>query len=193
MPDNVERRPLFSSAVDGYEGWVAQGGSWQSSAEGSLSAGGEGDATYTYTLWGADLALEAEIETNQGGVGSLIIRGNPSAMAGYRISLDFERKLVGFYARFPGEPDRTLQERSLDLPVETWARLKVVAQGNFFEIYVDDVLMIVYHQRLYESGCFGLHARGPIRFRNVQAYRYIGPEGVAPDWHSHCRPRHLFP
>jgi hypothetical protein len=194
VPDNVGRRPLFSSAVDGYQGWIRQGGVWQSSVDGILAASaGEDGSYFTYTLWGADLALEAEIEADQGGVGSLIVRVNPSALAGYRVSLDFDRKLVGFYLRFPGEPDRALQDRPVDLPGEAWHHLKVVAQGNFFEIYVDEVLTIVYHQRLYESGCFGLHARGSVRFRNVQAYRYIGPEGAAPDWHSHCRPRHLFP
>jgi hypothetical protein len=73
-----------------------------------------------------------------------------------------------------------------------WHRLKVVVQGAFFDIYVDDVLQIVRHHRTYPDGCFGLHARGNVRYGDLRAYRLVGPEGTHEDWTHHCRPRHLF-
>jgi beta-fructofuranosidase len=194
IPDNVERCLLFSGEMDGYDGWVSQGGVWQPAAEGLLSAAtGIEDGYLTHTLWGADLALEAELRTEAASIGSLIVRGNPSAFAGYRVSLDYDRQVVGFYLRFPGEPDRLIQERPVALKAGQWHLLKVVVQGDFFDIYVDGGLYIVHHQRIYDSGCFGLHARGSVQFRNVRADRYIDPEGAVADWNSHCRPRHLFP
>jgi hypothetical protein len=139
------------------------------------------------TLWGQDLTLEAEVRAESGGVASLIVRGNPSAFAGYRISLDVDRNVLGFYLRFPGQADKPLQERPVDLHAGPWHKLKVVAQGKFFELYVDETLMIVHDQRVYEDGCFGLHARGVVQFRNVYAYTTMAP------WIHRCRPRHLFP
>lgn len=104
-----------------------------------------------------------QVET--GGLASVIVRGNPSAMAGYRISLDFDQNLVGLYLIFPGEPDRLLQERAIDLSPQQWHTLKVVVQGKILDIYVDGALYIVREAQVYDSGCFGLHARGPAQFR----------------------------
>lgn len=194
IPDNVERGMLFSDGVDGYTNWIGQGSTWHGSAEGVLSVSPkEEDSYFTHTLWGSDLALEAEVRAGSGSIISLVVRGNPSALAGYRVGLDFGRNVAGFYLRFPGEPDQALQERAVELHAGQWHRLKVVVQGQFFEVYVDEVLYIVRHHPLYSSGCFGLHARGEAQFRRVQAYRYIGPGGATHDWYSYCRPRHLFP
>ncbi len=106
VPDNVKRRMLFASESEDYAPWVSHGGNWGISSEGILSApvGEEDaypDAYLINTLWGADFAMEAEVWAEEGGIASLIARGNPSAMAGYRISLDFERQVVGVYLRFP--------------------------------------------------------------------------------------------
>jgi len=194
VPDNVRREGLFSSEREDYTEWASRGqGQWRS-AEGVLSVStGGADGYFSDTLWGADLAFEAEVRAEAGNVASLIVRGNPTALAGYRVSLDFERQRVGLYLRFPNEPDQLLQERPAALAPGGWHSLKVVAQGEFFDIYVDGVLSIVRHHSLYKDGCFGLHARGAAQFRRVHAYRYIGPEGPAQDWTSRCRPRHLFP
>lgn len=193
VPDNVKRRFLFSSKSDNFAPWVQHGGEWSAGKEGRLSAPlGAGEAYLMDTLWGADLAIEAEVRAEDGSVASLIVRGNPSAMAGYRISLDFARNVVGFYLRFPAAADRVIQERTVSLQPGRWHHLKVVVQGAFFDIYVDGALYIVYHQSLYDSGCFGLHARGPVTFRRVQAYINDGPEAILQDWERRCWPRHLF-
>ena len=65
-----------------------------------------------------------------------------------------------------------------------------MAQGKFFDIYVDDNLLIVHDQRVYEDGCFGLHAAGAAQFRQVQAVAIQSPEPV--DWQYRCQPWHLF-
>jgi hypothetical protein len=169
-----------------YREWISQGGNWESPEAGFLVAPGN-EAYLMDTLWGSNLALEAEVWLPAGGMASLMVRGNPSAMAGYRVSLDVERQRVGLYLRFPGEPDRPLQERRVELQPERWYNLKVVVQGRFFEVYLDGILYLVRDHDLYDSGCFGLHAQGAGRFRQVQAYHY--PEAAAPDWQRRCRPR----
>ena len=145
------------------------------------------------TLWGRDLSIETDVWAEQNAVASLMVRGNPSAMAGYRISLDFARGVVGFYLRFPDRPDQPIQERTIELKAETWHKFKVVVQWKFFEIYVDDNLLIVHDQRIYEDGCFGLHARGAVTFRHVRADKIDDSETKERDWTRRCQPRHLFP
>ncbi|MEZ4678037.1 MAG: hypothetical protein R2932_27845 [Caldilineaceae bacterium] len=95
---------------------------------------------------------------------SLIVRGNPSAMAGYRISLAQTTGTVALYQRFPAQPDQLIQQRPVSLSANGWHKLKVVVQGGFFDIYVDDMLQIVRHHRTYTDGCFGLHAWGVCNF-----------------------------
>lgn len=193
VPDNVQQQTLFDSNADNFTGWVQHGGEWRAASGEVRLPQGEQDVFLMDTLWGRDLTLGADMFAEQGVVASLIVRSNPSAMAGYRISLDFDRGVVGFYLRFPGQADRILQERQIALSAGEWHKLKVVAQGKFFEIYVDDNLLIVHDQRVYEDGCFGLHARGAIRFRHVYAYTVNDSGKDRQDWHRRCQPRHLFP
>lgn len=192
LPGNVQKQLLFDSQMEEYTGWVHHGGEWQVT-RGEVTAPENEEAFLMNTLWGRDLTLEAELYGEAESVGSLIVRGNPSAMAGYRVSLDFGRGVVGFYLRFPGESgDRCLQERTVAIQPGVWHKLKVVVRWKFFEIYVDDHLMIVHDQRVYEDGCFGLHAQGEVSFRKVFAYTISEPDWLPKPWRSHCRPRHLF-
>ena len=114
-------------------------------------------------------------------------------MAGYRIGLDFARGMVGFYLRFPDQADRPIQEQAIAIQAGAWHKLKVVVQWKFFEIYVDDNLVIVHDQRIYEDGCFGLHAEGKVKFRQIQAYTTPHAETRSGGWERRCQPRHLFP
>jgi hypothetical protein len=57
-------------------------------------------------------------------------------------------------------------------------------------VYVDGVLCIVHSDRSYTTGCFGVYARGAVRFRNLRADT-DAPPGA--DWVDRCLPRHLFP
>lgn len=192
VPDNVERRPLFSSDAEGFADWASRGGEWCASGGGVVARSGQGEAYLTNTLWGRDLAFEAELRGEGDSIGSLVVRGNPSALAGYRVSLDFARRRVALVKRFPGAPDSVLQERDVELGSGEWHRLKVVVQGKFFEVYVDDGLVIVQDSRTYDSGCFGLHASGQVSFRAVQAYEYVGPPSpTADNWASRCLPGHI--
>ncbi len=192
VPVNIERRLLFSPSEDGYRAWIGHGGEWRQDGDLLMAPAPMGDSYFLDTQWGQDLALEASILSPAGGVASLLVRNNPSVLAGYRVSLNVRRQIVGFYLRFPDRPDRVIQERPLVLQPDQWHKLKVVAQGKFFDIYVDDALAIVHDERTYESGCFGLHAYGQVQFRDVLAYQYVGPPESKPDWYSRCRPRHLF-
>jgi len=126
-------------------------------------------------------------------VASLWVRANPSAMAGYRIGLDFARGVVGFYLRFPAGNERIIQERPVNLQPDEWHKVRVVVQWKFFEIFVDDELVIVHDQRVYEDGCFGLNAVGNVQFRNVLATTLVAPAWDLPAWSQRCQPRHLFP
>jgi len=201
LPDHVQKQVLFDSQLVDFAGWVQHGGAWgqgagdkEKRAERKVLSPGQGeDAFLMNTLWGRDLSLETEVWAEQNAVASLIVRGNPSAMAGYRISLDFARGVVGFYLRFPDRPDQPIQERVIDLKSDTWHKLKVVVQWKFFEIYVDDNLQIAHDQRIYEDGCFGLHARGAVAFRHVRAYTMADGATQIKDWSRRCQPRHLFP
>ena len=193
LPPNVERQSLFDSRQDRFADWVSHGGTWVTEPNGEVVAPNSGgDTFFINTLWGRDLAWKAEFRLSATSAASLIVRGNPSAMAGYRIGLDCERGVVGLYRLFPAQPETTIQERSITLTNEQWHTLKVVVQGDFMDVYVDDTLL-VRHERTYTEGCFGLHARGLVQVRNLCAERYIGPEGTTPDWERHCRPHHLFP
>jgi hypothetical protein len=49
-------------------------------------------------------------------------------------------------------------------------------------------LQIVHANSTYASGCFGLHGRGAVRFRNLRADT-AAPPGA--DWEQRCEPRHL--
>ena len=95
VPDNVGRRTLFLSRADSYDAWVPHGGNWRRDKEVLTAPSRDRDAYLMNTLWGEDLAIEAEMFSAFRETGSLIVRGNPSAFAGYRISLDFERGVVG--------------------------------------------------------------------------------------------------
>jgi hypothetical protein len=190
LPPSVERQLLFVHGRDSFQAWVQHGGVWRAGE--TLAAPG-GEVVLINPLWGRDLTFEADVQLPADGAAALIVRGNPSAMAGYHIRLDAIRGTIGFYLQFPARPETTIQERRVDLRPGTWHRLKVIVQRKFFEIYVDDVLMIVHDQRVYEDGCFGLAARGEVQFRNVQAYTISAPAWSLPDWSQQCRPRHLFP
>jgi beta-fructofuranosidase len=186
---------LFDSEVDSFAGWVEHGGAWQvvGDQEALVTAPGGFDDTYLMnTLWGNDCTLETEVRAEAGAVASLIVRGNPSAFAGYQVGLDFGRNVVGFYLRFPDHEEYTIQERPVDLRAGAWHRLKVVAQWKFFELFVDDTLVIVHDQRIFEDGVFGLHARGGVQFRRIRA-EAIDEQWAQRPWTQQCRPRHLFP
>ena len=193
LPANVERQSLFTGTEVEFGDWVSHGGEWTVDSGGVVTAPDQAvDTYYMNTLWGSDLVWEGLLQLDARATASLIVRCNPSAMAGYRISLELNNGMVALYQLLPGQADRLLQSRLMALTPGDWHRLKVVVQGAFFDIYVDDVLQIVRHHRTYPDGCFGLHARGAVRFSDLRAYLLVGPEGVSPDWARHCRPRHLF-
>ena len=154
---------------------------------------GWSDSFAINTLWGGDLSFEAEVWLDENATGSLIVRGNPSAMGGYRIYLNAKDGTVGMARMTAGQPEMMIQQRKVELPPDRWHKLKVVAQGAFFDVYVDDTLLIVRHERTYVDGCIGLHANGKVMFRNVQAYHYQGLQNTQADWVIRCQPRHLFP
>lgn len=191
VPATVARHMLFDSTVDEWRDWVSHGGAW-AIHQAMMTAPDHTDALTINTLWGRDAAVEVEIRLGSAQVASLLVRANPSGMAGYRIGLDAQRGMVGLYRRFPAQAETLIQERPVALQRDHWHKLKVVAQGDFFDVYVDDTLLLVRHERTYPEGCFGLQASGAAEMRNLLAYRYVGPKDTAPDWERRCQPYHLF-
>jgi hypothetical protein len=117
-----------------------------------------------------------------------MLRSNPSAMAGYRVALDAAAGTLALYLRFPGAADQLLQQRAVAVQSASWQLLRVVAQGPSLEVYLDGALQIVHADSTYTSGCFGLHACGSARFRNLRADTAAPPEA---DWQQRCEPRYL--
>lgn len=192
LPATVERHPIFVGATDGFADWIQHGAGWRIDESGQVAVTAERDSYLLTPLWGKDLSWEGAIQLGAGSVASLLVRSNPSAMAGYRISLEQMAGRVALYQRFPAQADQLIQARPVHLQPGQWHKLKVVVQGGFVDIYVDDVLHIVRHHNLYNEGCFGLHACGTVAFRALAAY-HDADHGAFAEWQRQCRPRHLFP
>jgi hypothetical protein len=189
LPAGVVRRDLIADGANAAAAWISHGGAWNHGDDCVIDApAGDGDAFLIDTLWGADLACEAEIWLGATGSGSLLVRSNPSALAGYRVTLDAANGTLALYLCFPGAADQTLQKRAITLQRGGWQLLRVVAQGQCLEVYLDRALWIVHADSTYTSGCFGLHARGAVRFRNLRADTAALPGA---DWEQRCEPRHL--
>jgi beta-fructofuranosidase len=189
LPAGVVRRDLIAYGASAASAWISHGGAWHHGDDGVIDApDGDGDAFLIDTLWGADLACEAEIWLGATSTGSLLVRSNPSALAGYRVALDAAVGTLALYLRFPGAADRLLQERAITLQRAGWQQLRVVAHGPCLEVYLDSALCIVHADSTYADGCFGLHGRGAVRFRNLRADTAASPDA---DWQQRCEPRHL--
>jgi beta-fructofuranosidase len=189
LPPGVVRRDLIARGASAATAWISHGGAWRHGDDGIIDAPAGGDDAFLIdTLWGMDLAYEAEIWLGATGAGSLLVRSNPSALAGYRVALDAANGTLTLYRRFPGAADQPLQERAITLQRASWLLLRVVAHGPCLEVYLDRALCIVHADSTYASGCFGLHGRGAVRFRNLRADT-AAPHGA--DWVQRCEPRHL--
>ncbi len=192
VPDTVQRTTLYLGDTDRLANWVYDRSCWHVTAAGQLTARTAVDAYCMYTLWGRDLGWEGDVWLGEDGIASLLVRANPSAMAGYRVALERSAGTVSLYCLLPGAPEQLIQQRPIALSATDWHRLRVVANGSFLEIYVDDGLQITRHHPLFDEGVFGLHARGAVQFRSLHAYQQRGPEeDHTTAWTQHCRPRHL--
>jgi beta-fructofuranosidase len=170
LPANVARRTLIGHEASVVATWISHGGIWRSSDNGVIDApDGCGDALLMDTRWEADLAWEAEIWLGEASTGSLLVRSNPSALAGYRVALDAAAGTLGLYRRFPGAADQPLQQRAIMLQPASWYQLRVVSHGACLEVYLDHGLQIVHTDSTYADGCLGLHAHGTVHFRNLRA------------------------
>jgi hypothetical protein len=194
VPANVARRTLIRQQ-DGFAGWVAQPGAWQSGEDGRWHPpAGAAEAALVNPLWGRDAAVEVEITGAGNATGALLVRCNPSGTSGYRFGLDWSRQVLSLHVCLFQQPDQLIQERPIRLTPGHWHKLKVVAQGQFFDAYVDDELVLVRAHRMFDEGCCGLHAGGEAAFRNLHVYEMIGPEKLLePTWTQRSEPRYLFP
>ena len=99
-------------------------------------------------------------------------------MAGYRIEPDATQGSVRLLRMTPGQPELLLATAQRKAERRAVAQAQSGCPRRIFDIYVDDTLLIVRHERTYVDGCMGLQANGNVRLRNVQAYRYQGFAGV---------------
>jgi len=191
LPESASTQQLFAQEA-GFSDWIGHGGRWRADSDELHAPGIATDAYLMHTLWGDDIACDTEILAEPGAVASLLVRANPSALAGYRVSLDVERSSVALLVKIPGLPDRLVQERPVSLAPGQWHRVRAVIQGPFIEVYVDEGLVIVYDLHTYSEGCFGLHAQGQVRFRETIATTAprLANQLAAP-WTRRCLPRHL--
>lgn len=194
LPGNVGRRTLFLAGENSYNDWYQTSG-WTITPEGSMAINTEGaDAYLVNPLWGRDLAVEVQVQGNAGSEASLLVRSNPSGTSGYRIALDFSRSQIAIWRCLYQQEEKLIAGRSVDVGPGQWHKLKVVIQDKFIDVYVDDGLQIVRTNRIFEDGCFGIHARGQLHFRHLYACEYLGPERLTGDsWEKRCLPRYLFP
>lgn len=193
LPANVARRPLYQQAM-GMAGWVALPAVWTVDGDGWRTPAGLDEATLVNPLWGRDLAVEAAFRCEEGAAASLLVRCNPSGTSGYRFTLDPSAGTIAFYHRLFQRPDRLIQQRRVKLTPGAWHTLKVVMQDKFLDAYVDDELWLVRADRTFEDGCFGVHGRGAVTVRGLDACEYLGPEKLSGQaWTRRTEPRHLFP
>lgn len=195
VPDNVGQRKIFAQRDKSVSDWVQRPGAFLLTDDGVLHAqAADQDAYLINPLWGQDIVVEAEFQLSAGGIGSLMVRCNPSGTSGYRFSLDPDRNMFGLYMQLFNQPARLIQERAVNLSSGDWHKLKIVVQGKFLDAYVDDELLLVRTHSAFEEGCFGVHTRGDIAVRDLHAYEYLGPEKlISRTWSRRAEPRHLFP
>ena len=194
LPGNVGRRTLFRAGEDTYHGWYCSG-DCTVSGEGDVAVDSPGThSVMVNPLWGRDVTAEVEIQGDAESEASLLVRSNPSGTSGYRVALDFSRSRVSIWRRLYQHDEALIAERDADIRPGQPHKLKVTMQGKIMEVYVDDGLQIVRSNRTFEDGCFGLDARGRVRFRRLYAYEPLGPERLdSSNWERRCLPRHLFP
>ena len=192
-PGDVTRRTLFDSAIQGYDHWIGRASEWRVESGTLTAADPARDSDFMDTLWGRDVVVEAEIAAGVTGVAALLVRANPSGLAGYQISLDFDRGALTLAARFPDRAPAIVQERPVRMDAGPRHTLRAVVQGKFLDVYVDGSLQLVHDLPLYADGCYGVHSRGPVAFTHIHAYLYQAPPVALPDWAYRTRPRYLFP
>ena len=142
---------------------------WVISDDG-VDANCAGDSYFISPRFVTDIRCEAELLATNDSIGSLVLRSNQHGTAGYLVSLDYERRKIGFYRRFHGEPKQLIQERDADIAPGRAHKIKAVTKGQFFEIYLDDALTMVRADNTYAEGAWGLHANSPgVRFANITA------------------------
>ncbi len=125
---------------------------------------------YTFDAAGRNFLFSADITLEHGVAAGLLIRQNDGHAGGVAL-LDFARGQVGFFTvpRF-----QLVDMRKWALQLGRKYHVKVLANREFIEVYIDDVLVLQFVCHFTPEGRFGLLVdRGAARFTNISARELV--------------------
>lgn len=144
----------------------ALNGSWMTSEDGMVSSG-SGDNFSLSKSQGDDFIYEADVRVGNSGAASLIFRSDESdPKKSYVANINRQDKSIRLF-KFPSGAN--IGSATLPNSEKEWFHLKIVAIGNTFQYYVDDVLLVAGKDNDYTSGYFGLLTwNGSMTYQNVK-------------------------
>lgn len=146
--------------------WIARGGCWDFSKK-IITARGVGYHPIAYFKKGSYTDFEFEIRlrllTDEDGSYGMVFRFDEKKDVGYIFavwpngSYSFSRFDDGFFHRTGGGQATYLKDQ-----LKTWNRLKVIARGTKFDLYINGNLLIMMEDNSFKSGKVGLYlGHGP--------------------------------
>lgn len=146
--------------------WIARGGCWDFSKK-IITARGVGQQPIAYFKKESYTDFEFEIRlkllTDEDGLYGMVFRFDEKKDVGYIFavypngSYSFARLDDGFARRIGAGLATYLKDQ-----LKTWNRLKVVARGTKFDLYINGNLLITMEDNSYRSGKVGLYlGHGP--------------------------------
>ncbi|TXK84475.1 hypothetical protein [Paenibacillus sp. N3.4] len=159
LPKAVHSRILYET----HGNWTQEGNELQGQVKTSW-------ARYAFDCVGTSFIYEADVQLMNGIAIGLTFRQNEKG-AGSVVLCDFEKQQVTFgdIPQF-----RILDGRSFKLVHGKEYRLKIVAKGEFMEVYIDEQLILQFVSYAENKGFFGLIVdRGHGIFKEIQARELV--------------------
>jgi len=123
---------------------------------------------YTFPAEGDNFVYSADILVTKGTAAGLLVRQGPNKAGGVAL-LDFERQTIGFFT-FPRF--QTVDMRRIPLKHGQKYNLKVLANKEFIEVYINDILYLQFVFYFSGRGNFGLFLdRAEGEFENISAQK----------------------
>lgn len=157
-PDTVNLYSDTFSDNDASE-WMTFGGTWSTTAGQFSVTSGAGHKALLKGVVASDFSCEADVKAGSGSGAGLIFRTRnigkgPEGYEGYYAALKPGVGVV--YGKNYGTGTLLQQQVGMTIQPNFTYRLKVVATGSTFQIYVDNVLRITATDGMYADGGLGL-------------------------------------
>ncbi|MCY7781597.1 MULTISPECIES: levanase [unclassified Bacillus (in: firmicutes)] len=139
-------------------GWTTINGTWADTIEGKQGRS-DGDSFILSSASGSDFTYESDITIKDGngrGAGALMFRSDKDAKNGYLANVDAKHDLVKFF-KFENGVASVIAEYKTPIDVNKKYHLKTQAEGDHFNIYLDDHLVIDANDSTFSEGQFGLN------------------------------------